>query len=279
MLKWEISCMSRLGPRVRLTALVAVFGALVPTGCVRHEGGTARPGHPGAAPSPPAAPVLRLAGAWARTGTAGNNTAVYLTIHNDTAQADVLSGATCDAAETVEVHRSFADGAMMRMAPAGDVEVPANDTVKLEPGGLHVMLIGLRRDLTEGAWLPVTLRFTAAGEVPLVAEVRAAPPPATAPQMSLPRDLLLVIPRGTAALQMRGEGGVAIPPQIELTAGAAIAVRNEDEAMHYFFSLPVAPGQTIRREFPTAGKYGYTSILSCSLAGSESVMVTVHPRM
>jgi hypothetical protein len=92
-----------------------------------------------------------------------------------------------------------------------------------------------------------------------------------------PREVLFVIPAGTAVAQMRGEGGVVIPPVIDIAAGGAVVVRNEDQAMHYFFAQPIAPGQTLRKEFPTAGTFGYTSILSCSVGGLESVTVNVKP--
>jgi hypothetical protein len=111
-------------------------------------------------------------GAWIRAGQAGGTTALYTTIRNAGASADTLVGAACEAADTVEVHRSFMDGTMMRMVPAGDVPLPAGEQVNLEPGGLHIMLIGLRGDLAEGARLPVTLRFARAGEVTVVADVR-----------------------------------------------------------------------------------------------------------
>jgi hypothetical protein len=99
----------------------------------------------------------------------------------------------------------------------------------------------------------------------------------TAAGAPAPGDVLFVIPRGTAEAQMRGEGGVVLPPLIELTAGGAIVVRNNDNAMHYFFSAPIAPGQTVRKDFPTPGQFGYQSVLSCSIAGIESVSVRVAP--
>ena len=54
----------------------------------------------------------------------------------------------------------------------GGIEVPAGGQVELKPGGYHVMLIGLMRDLSDGEKFPLTLQFEKGGEVTVEAEVR-----------------------------------------------------------------------------------------------------------
>jgi len=100
---------------------------------------------------------------------------------------------------------------------------------------------------------------------------------AQAPRQSAvpPADVEFVIPRGTEAAAMRGEPAFALPSEIHLSPGQALAIRNDDQAMHYFFSDPIAPGQTYRRVFPQAGRFGHTSLLSCSIGGLSSVSVIV----
>lgn len=93
-----------------------------------------------------------------------------------------------------------------------------------------------------------------------------------------PADLLFVIPAGTAAARMRGEAVVTIPASMTLMAGQGITIRNEDQAMHYFFYAPIAPGQTFRKVFGEPGRYGYSGFLSCSVAEYDSVTVEVAPR-
>jgi hypothetical protein len=110
--------------------------------------------------------------AWARSAAAGFNSAVYLTIANNGAEADTLVGASCEAAMLTEIHQTRMDGGMMRMAPAGPIEIPAGGSVEFKPGGFHVMLVDLRQDLPEGSELPVTLRFERAGDVVVTAVVR-----------------------------------------------------------------------------------------------------------
>jgi copper(I)-binding protein len=59
------------------------------------------------------------------------------------------------------------------MRPIDYVEVPANGEAELKPGGMHIMLIGLKRDLKAGEKIPLVLVFENAGEIDVQAEVRA----------------------------------------------------------------------------------------------------------
>lgn len=122
--------------------------------------------------------AIAIAEPWARAAPRGSpdspgTSAVYLEIRNTSAADDTLLGASSAAADAVEVHRTTLDNGVMRMQPAGRVVVPAKGAVKLEPGGLHIMLIGLRQDLTAGGEVVVTLQFERAGEVEVRAPVRS----------------------------------------------------------------------------------------------------------
>jgi copper(I)-binding protein len=54
--------------------------------------------------------------------------------------------------------------------------VPAGETVVLEPGGLHVMCVGVSQPLSAGQQIPMTVVFEKAGEVAVEAEVRTEAP-------------------------------------------------------------------------------------------------------
>jgi periplasmic copper chaperone A len=97
---------------------------------------------------------------WARSAMKGNNSAAYLTLKNGTSQADELVGAASDAAETVEIHLSQmnSDGTM-EMLPQASVPLPAGGALELKPGSYHIMLIGLKRDLSKGDEISLTLKF------------------------------------------------------------------------------------------------------------------------
>ncbi len=114
--------------------------------------------HAGAAPGMP--------------GMGGGNGAIYVTIRNTGAAPDALVSATSDAAQKVELHQTKNEGGVMMMAPIPELEVPAGGTIEMRPGGYHVMLLGLTRDLAPGDTVRVTLNFRRAGAVTVQAPVR-----------------------------------------------------------------------------------------------------------
>lgn len=111
--------------------------------------------------------------AWARPGLQGGNSAIYLTIQNNTGSTDFLVSATCDAAKTVELHKSMMDNSgTMSMHPLQEIELPSGQSVELKPGGLHVMLIDLQRDLKVNEEIKVTLNFKNSASTTLTAPVK-----------------------------------------------------------------------------------------------------------
>lgn len=101
---------------------------------------------------------------WARASLAGRNSAAYMTIVNHGAALDRLVSAASPIARVVELHTHRMDNGVMRMRPVEAIEVNVGEPAVLRPGGLHVMLIGLTRDLKAGETVPLTLRFEKAGE-------------------------------------------------------------------------------------------------------------------
>jgi copper(I)-binding protein len=99
--------------------------------------------------------------------------AAYMTIENRGSHAIRLSAAATDAAGTVEIHETQMDGGVMRMRPLADgLEVPAGESVVLEPGGYHIMLQNLPRDLLPGEAIALTLVFESGAELVIGAPVR-----------------------------------------------------------------------------------------------------------
>lgn len=114
-----------------------------------------------------------VADAYARAAPAGGVSAVFLQIENTTATADTLVAARTDAAGAVEIHETVTgpDG-QRAMQPTDAVPVTPGTTVSLEPGGLHVMLLDLSRDLVEGDSLLVELEFAGRGVLVARAPIR-----------------------------------------------------------------------------------------------------------
>jgi copper(I)-binding protein len=118
--------------------------------------------------------ALRLENPWTRAANAGGQGGGFLVIRNTGAAADRLLSAASPAAQRMELHTHVRDGEVMRMRPVNDIPVPGNGSVTLQPGGLHLMLIGLTQPLAVGQSVPVTLRFERAGEVTINLAVQAA---------------------------------------------------------------------------------------------------------
>ena len=124
----------------------------------------------------PSAGAMVVTDAWARTSMGMDMAgAAYMTITNETGQADALIGVATTAAANPEIHETTADASgMMGMHPVERLNIPAGGTVTLEPGGFHVMLINLTGELVAGSTIELTLTFEKAGAVTVTAEVRAS---------------------------------------------------------------------------------------------------------
>jgi copper(I)-binding protein len=103
------------------------------------------------------------------TGTA----AAFMLVQNSGADDDVLLGGETGVAAVVEVHEMADVDGIMEMRPLADgLIIPAGGEEILEPAGYHIMLIGLREDLTNGRTYDLTLRFEKAGEVTVPVTIR-----------------------------------------------------------------------------------------------------------
>lgn len=102
------------------------------------------------------------------------NSAVFLTLTNDSTEARALVAGASPIAEVVEIHNHTHEGGVMRMRPVSRIEVPAQSVVQLQPGGLHVMLIGLKGNLEPGDQVSLTLTFDDGTQIPVDVPVRRA---------------------------------------------------------------------------------------------------------
>lgn len=105
--------------------------------------------------------ALKIVHPWARATPNGAIAgAGYLTITNTGKTPERLTGGSTPIAGKFEIHEMSMTGGVMRMRPvAGGLVIAPGQTVKLEPGGYHVMLIGLKRPLKAGEAIPATLTF------------------------------------------------------------------------------------------------------------------------
>jgi periplasmic copper chaperone A len=127
---------------------------------------------------------LDIENTWARATPGGATTgAAYVTIRSPT--ADQLVGAATPVAGKAELHKMEMSGMVMKMRPVAGIDIPAGRPVSLAPGGLHIMLVGLKKPLQAGQSFPLTLTFakTGARTVNVSVEQVGAAGPAAMPAM------------------------------------------------------------------------------------------------
>ena len=91
---------------------------------------------------------------------------------------DRLLAASAAVSKSVELHTMSMEGDVMRMREVDAITLPAGTVVELKPGGLHIMLMGLKAPLKAGESFPLKLRFEKAGDVTVDVKVEAAGAPA-----------------------------------------------------------------------------------------------------
>lgn len=110
---------------------------------------------------------------WARaTAGAARAGAAYMTLVNHGHETDRLIGAKSDLAARTEIHTHLMDNGVMKMRKVDGIDVAPGTPTVLQPGGLHVMFMGLKAPFKEGQQLPLTLVFEKAGDVPVTFTVQ-----------------------------------------------------------------------------------------------------------
>jgi hypothetical protein len=115
-----------------------------------------------------------VAQAWSRpTPPVATVGAVYFTMTNLGRKADRLMAISTPVAGKVEMHESRKVQGMVQMRAVTSIECLPGQSVKSEPGGLHVMLLDLTHPLAAGAQFPLLMRFRDAGTVTVIVQVSA----------------------------------------------------------------------------------------------------------
>ncbi len=120
---------------------------------------------------------IRIDGAWARpTPPNAKTAAAYMTLVNVGTADDRLVSVSTPVAGEADVHRTTEDNGVMKMSPAGPIDVKRGTPTVLQPAGLHVMMMDLKAPLTEGHDFPITLVFEKAGKVETTVHVQRMGP-------------------------------------------------------------------------------------------------------
>lgn len=104
------------------------------------------------------------------------NTGAFMVIKNHSNADRKLVKAESPVAQTVQLHNHIHDGNVMRMREVPSVDIKANGEAVLQPGSLHIMLIGLKQPLKEGERVPLTLNFDDGSSLKVEAPVQRIQP-------------------------------------------------------------------------------------------------------
>jgi copper(I)-binding protein len=109
--------------------------------------------------------VVREAFARASATPSAQAGAAYVTLTNMASEPVRILSAASPAAQSAEMHRMVMNGEVMHMEPAGAVDLPPHETLTMAPGGLHVMLTGLKAPLRQGDTIELVLMLEKGGPI------------------------------------------------------------------------------------------------------------------
>ena len=101
-----------------------------------------------------------------------NVSAAFLQLENTSAETRTITNAVSSISRVVELHSHVHENGMMKMRRVDSIEIPANGKTVLEPGGLHIMLIGLHKPLKLDQKVSITLEFKNGSSQTIEAPVR-----------------------------------------------------------------------------------------------------------
>ncbi len=99
------------------------------------------------------------------------NTALFMTIVNKSDKQDSLISVKTDIAKMVMIHKTVEENGIMKMKHVDSLSIPPYSEVKLKPGGLHIMIMGLKRPIKEGENVKINLFFKNSGNIEILAPV------------------------------------------------------------------------------------------------------------
>lgn len=150
------------------TILSPIFAMLLLTACAESGDSGNSTAITSACDQSPAGRVT-VVDSWVRPAPEGRAmSAAYLTVCNRSDNNAVLIGVEANVAQAVELHETTRDrDGVASMAPVDRIEIAPGESVSLEPGGAHIMLIGVKEPIATGESIDVTLQFEAAPPIAL----------------------------------------------------------------------------------------------------------------
>lgn len=146
---------------VSLAALALVLGV---SACGTDETPEASADTATESSSAPAPAPVEIVDPWVRATRGAEDpsmTAAFMTLDNTGAGDVTLAGASSSVARRVELHEmAQVDGTMVMQEVEGGIALPAGEGQLLQPGGYHVMLMGMKQELAPGDEVDLVLEFS-----------------------------------------------------------------------------------------------------------------------
>lgn len=116
---------------------------------------------------------LNVKNVWAKPTLGERNiSAIYMEIENNTEETEYLESVECDKAESTELHKTVTEKDVSSMIAISKLAIPSKKTVEMKPGGIHIMLMGLKEKLNVGDEFTIKLHFANKGTVEQKVNVR-----------------------------------------------------------------------------------------------------------
>jgi len=115
---------------------------------------------------------MKIKDAWTRPSSEKMATALYFILDNSTELTDTLFQVDSDISEKIEIHETYTQDDMMGMRKINMIVIDGNSSFELKPGGYHIMVMKLKKDINEGDQINFILHFKRAGEIKIMATAK-----------------------------------------------------------------------------------------------------------
>jgi len=109
---------------------------------------------------------------WVRPGAKNMGTALYFTVENTGNETDTLYSVTSDVSDMIMLHETYSKGDLMGMKKVKAVVIEPGKSVKFEPGGKHIMVMKLKRDIKIEDEIEFSIHFRRAGDIIITATAK-----------------------------------------------------------------------------------------------------------
>ena len=116
---------------------------------------------------------LVVSDAWVRPALANGTSAAYMNISNNSDSPITITGVTADFANMVQIHQTVVENDMAHMQHMDNgLRIGAGETMRLEPGGYHIMLMNVQSPLNEGETVTLSITFDTGETITVETPVR-----------------------------------------------------------------------------------------------------------